>query len=222
MRCGSQPLMNELDILSKIQTAIASGMQGPSEHAPQKTLDNVVTILPSLLNAERCSLFIRDLNQERIWLQCGTGRIDRELDLPMRGSISGEVILTHRSQIINDLSGHIGTHTDVEALANGQTRNMICVPIRNSTDQKVRGALQILNKLDHTPFNETDCRLLEKVAELIKPMVGSIYKGQSLYTTQTLKIPPQLILAPHKKKQLALLFAALVMSGMVAFLLAQE
>lgn len=215
-------IMENTDKIHKLREILGSRDQTSAIQTPQSLLDEVVRILPGLMDADRCSIFIRDPSQERIWLQSGTGMIERELDLPMRGSISGEVIRSGRSQILNDLKSHIGTHTDVEIMTGYHIRNMLCVPIHNSNGQKVRGVLQVLNKRDNAPFSDNDRQFAETIAEMLKPMVSRLYADQELSSTQALQLHRRFALDSHKAKQLLLLLAALTMSGILALLIIQE
>lgn len=215
-------IMNEDDRLATLRESLSNAL-AHGGHSSGGVLDEVVRILPGLMDADRCSIFIRENTHDRIWLQSGTGMIERELDLPIAGSISGEVIVSGRSVIINDLTNMIGTHTDVEIMTGYTTRNMLCVPIFNSDKRKVRGVLQVINKNNGAFFNEKDGRLAEDVADLLKPLVGRLYNNKNFSVTQSWQVgKPKLVINVYSLKNNLLLLLAAILSGLLVILILPE
>ena len=49
-------------------------------------------MIPRMLNAERCSVFIHDPVNRKIWLKAGTALQERGIEVSVKDSIVGEVI----------------------------------------------------------------------------------------------------------------------------------
>ncbi len=139
-----------------------------------------VDILPVTLNAERSSLFILDPKQDRIWIKCGTGVDEAEITVPREGSLVGEVIETGISVIEDNMMDRTGTHESVGQQLGYTTRNAICVPVKNSANDRVIGAIQVLNKKDGKKFTAKDQEMLEKLAFQIQMNIEHIYLRQDL------------------------------------------
>ncbi|MEO5376241.1 MAG: GAF domain-containing protein [Magnetococcus sp. DMHC-6] len=147
-------------------------------------LNNFVKELPDLINSERASIFIHDPFNQRAWLQSGTGLIEKELDIPLRGSITGEVIFSKKYLIINDMSTREGIHKAVDLMTGFSTKSVLCVPILSQSGS-VRGTLQALNKKNGDIFIEKDRILLEQIAAMLHGPVRVIFNAQREKTVRS-------------------------------------
>ena len=161
--------------------------------AKQKVLDNAwekvgdkdlqqlfVDIIPKLLKAERCSIFVLDPKTENVWLHCGTGLGERDVKVPKNQSIVGEVISTGKPQIRTNIANMAGTHEQIDLQTGFTTYNTLCVPIFNTAQNKVVGALQVLNKRGNMTFNEKDTKLLQRFAFHTQMSIENIYLRQEI------------------------------------------
>ena len=57
-------------------------------------LELFVELLPPALNVERCGIFILDPKEDNVWLRCGTGVEQKQIQVPRWGSMVGTVIST--------------------------------------------------------------------------------------------------------------------------------
>lgn len=142
-------------------------------------LDFYIRILPKILNAERCTIYIIEMGTEKICSMFGTGIQKMQIQPPREGSIAGEAISTGKGIIKNNLDESEGFHTQVDAQTGFVTRNSICCPIKSLTGHGVTGAIQLLNKHDGS-FIEEDMLLLEKVAEYLSTSIESIMLNQEI------------------------------------------
>ena len=55
-------------------------------------LDFYVRILPKIMNAERCTIYIVEMGTDIIWSIVGTGIRRKQIQPPRKGSIAGEAI----------------------------------------------------------------------------------------------------------------------------------
>ena len=142
-------------------------------------LDFYVKIMPRVLHAERCSIFIYDPDSMTIWLKGGTKVEERDIEVTDEyDSIVGDVINTGQYKIVSDLNGKNGFHKKLEEKTGFKTRNILCIPIRSLDGKKVVGAVQILNKKDGQAFNDEDRILLEEMAHYLQITIENIFHNQ--------------------------------------------
>jgi transcriptional regulator with GAF, ATPase, and Fis domain len=151
------------------------------------TLDNYqafarfyVNILPKIMGAERCTLYIIEMATEKICSIFGTGLEERQIEPPRKGSVVGEVISTGNGIIVNDLEAREGYHTNIDGETGFVTRNMICAPIKSGTTQGVTGAIQILNKRLQGSFRKEDLAQLEEIATYLSMSIENIIVNQEI------------------------------------------
>ncbi|MEE9551771.1 MAG: hypothetical protein V3V89_01880, partial [Gammaproteobacteria bacterium] len=80
-------------------------------------------IIPKLLDAERCSIFIHDHINKEIWLKCGTGLSERQIQVSVTDSIVGEVIKTGEHKVVENLDNKEGPHKKMDQETGFVTRN---------------------------------------------------------------------------------------------------
>ncbi|MFC1825859.1 sigma 54-interacting transcriptional regulator [Thermodesulfobacteriota bacterium] len=142
-------------------------------------LDFYVRILPKIMSAERCTIYIVEMGTDKIWSMVGTGIRRKQIQPPRKGSIAGEAISTGKGIIKNDLDKLEGYHTKVDAETGFITRNSVCYPIKSLTSHGPTGAVQVLNKHDEI-FKQDDVVLLERVANCLSTSIESIMLNQEI------------------------------------------
>jgi len=123
-----------------------------------------VRILPKILGAERCTIYIIEMDTNKICSIFGTGLEERQIAPPREGSVVGEVISSGKGIIVNDLDTREGFHSQAGVETGYITYNMICVPIKSATTHGLTGAIQVLNKRLKGSFNKEDLLQLEEAA----------------------------------------------------------
>ena len=143
-------------------------------------LDFYIKIMPRVLNAERCSIFIYDPDSMTIWLKGGTQVKERDIEVTGEyDSIVGEVITTGKHKVVTGLeSEKSGIHRELAEKTGFKTRNILCLPIRSLDGKKVTGAVEILNKKDGKEFSEEDRTLLEEMAHFLQLTIENIFYNQ--------------------------------------------
>lgn len=139
-----------------------------------------VRILPGVMGAERCTIFIMEPGTERICSIYGTGIGERAIEPPKKGSMAGKVIETGKSIIANHLAPEVEFRTRLEQQTGFVTRNLLCAPIRGRTGHGVAGAIQLLNKEGDQGFAQQDLTLLEEVADYLSISIESIILNQEI------------------------------------------
>ncbi|QSZ40690.1 GAF domain-containing protein [Sulfurimonas aquatica] len=117
-----------------------------------ETLAIIATEAKRLANADRCSIFIVDEEDDVLWsiLSDGIGRIV----VALNAGIVGDTYTTQEAQIVNKPYEEERFLQNIDKKSGYITKNMITVPIFNSR-QEVMGIIQLLNKADGD-FTEFD------------------------------------------------------------------
>ncbi len=139
-------------------------------------------ILPELMRAERCTIFMMEQGSKKIWSIFGTGLEEQSIEPPLEGSIVGQVIRSGESRIENKLGEYHGFHSEVDELTGFVSRNLVCSPIRSSGSDTVSGAIQLLNKLDNGVFTADDLRRLDEITHFLSLTIDSAILNQEILT----------------------------------------
>jgi len=171
-------LIFKLDELKTKQSHIDETWQKTGNKA---FLGFMTELLPMALQAERCSIFISNPDDNSVWIQCGTGVKEKQITVPGKDSVVGEVIATGKKIIDNDLKKRIGVH-DLIALKTGFiARNTLCVPVLDRQTHMTAGAIQLLNKLPAgEEFSGEESALVEKLALHMQINIGNLFLSQEM------------------------------------------
>ena len=142
-------------------------------------LEFYVKIVPKVLNAERCSIFIYDPESKTIWLKCGTEVEERDIEVTLEyDSVVVDVITTGQHKMVTGLDKKNGIHKQTDEKTGFVTRDILCIPIKSLDGTRVTGAVEILNKKDGTTFNDDDRMLLEEMAHFLQLTIENIFFNQ--------------------------------------------
>lgn len=142
-------------------------------------LDFYVKIMPMLMNAERCSIFVIEKARDGVWLRAGTGLNVREIELKAeQDSILTEAIRSGEAIYRSGLQEENGLHKEVDEATGFETRDIICVPIRSVDGSRITGAVQVLNKKDGQPYSDDERELLEEMLNYLELAIENIYVQQ--------------------------------------------
>jgi len=141
-------------------------------------LEFYVRLIPRMLNAERCSIFIHDPANGKVWLKAGTSVKERGIEVSVSNSYVGKVITSGEPVIATELESRDGAHRAVDTTTGFVTRQLVCVPIRSTDGARITGAIQALNKHGGGGFTEEDQGFLAEVGEHFQGIVESIFLGQ--------------------------------------------
>ncbi len=143
-------------------------------------LNFYVDMLPDMIPAERCSIFIIEMGSKKICSIVGTGLQKMRIEPPKDKSIVGKVISSGKATIANKLDKSHGYHTEVDAQTGFNTRNMVCAPIKSLTGQGVTGALQVLNRKEQAGFSDGDLAKVNEIARYLSISIESILLNQEI------------------------------------------
>jgi transcriptional regulator with GAF, ATPase, and Fis domain len=175
-------LENKLNELKKKHAVIEKTWQKAGN---QPLLQFFVEIIPKVLNCERISIFIHDPIDSNLWVQCGTGVKERQIQVPQKGSVVGRAIETGEPVFEKDMQRQMGPHDTVALKTGYVTYNTLCVPVRGVTTNKITGAIQAVNKKGSTSFNEQDLEIVQKMAFNIQMQLENMYLRQEMAKIST-------------------------------------
>ena len=117
----------------------------------------------SLVNADRCSIFIVDKEDKMLWtkLSDGIGRIVISLD----SGIVGETYSKKEPQIVNTPYNDPRFLQNIDKKSGYKTENIITVPIFDSK-RDVMGIIELLNK-SRSDFDNSDLEMLTFFANYV-------------------------------------------------------
>ena len=133
-----------------------------------------VDVVPKLLEAERCSIFMLEPDSGELCSLFGTSLDDRVIKAPLEGSVVGEAISTAATVIDNQLPDRPGFHRTTDAQTGFDSRSAICAPIKGVSGGRVCGAVEVLNKRMPNGFGDAEQVLLEEVASHLSVALDSI------------------------------------------------
>jgi GAF domain-containing protein len=156
------------------QLALQSGDAGDDP-----LLDFYVRVMAKMLDAERCSIFIREPDSGKVWLKCGTALGQRDIVVDIDTSIVGKVVKTGESVFIEGLEHLPGPHRAVDARTGFTTRNILCIPVTTLDGKIVAGAVQVLNKQGgRVKFTQEDETMLEDSAHFLQLAIETAFVNQ--------------------------------------------
>ena len=142
-------------------------------------LEFYVKIMPRVLNAERCSIFIHDPASKEIWLKAGTGLGEKEIRVGMDNeSIVSEVVATGEHRIVTGLQDKNGMHKKTDQKTGFVTQDILSIPIKSLDGNEITGAVQVLNKKGGAGFDDEDRALLEEMAHYLELTMENIFYNQ--------------------------------------------
>ncbi|MCW9013175.1 MAG: GAF domain-containing protein [Gammaproteobacteria bacterium] len=146
----------------------------------QNLLELFVELLPKVIGAERCSVFISDYDNDQLWVETGTGVMQRQIEVPMANSMVGHVVRHGVTSIRMNMDKEPGAHKLIDQQTGFKTRNAICVPVISLVRDQVVGAIQVLNKHNNIRFTPYDKEILLKVAFHIQWSIENTLLNQDL------------------------------------------
>ncbi|MFQ5989977.1 MAG: ATP-binding protein [Candidatus Methylomirabilales bacterium] len=150
--------LHELSVLNQVTSAFTSTLDFPV------LLKLVMEQVGELMKVEAGSLLLREETGELTFaVVLGEGQdLLQGLRIAAEEGIAGWVASTGEPLVLPDVRKHPHFSSRVDAMTGFVTRSMLCVPVK--TAQKVLGVIQLINRVDQTPFGEGDLALLSAIA----------------------------------------------------------
>jgi len=137
-------------------------MAAIGDQSLDKLLLTITRGASSVLEADRCTLFIVDRIKKQIWSKVAQGAGITEIRIPIGAGIAGQVALTGEIINIPDAYGDTRFNREVDKRTGYLTRSILCIPMKDSTG-RIIGVFQLLNKASGV-FTVDDEHLLQAFA----------------------------------------------------------
>ncbi len=139
-----------------------------------------VHMVPRLMGAERCGVFILDPKTDRVVSKLGTELGEHEIEAPLEGSIVGRAISSGECIVENELDQRKGFHQEADKKTGFATRNVVCAPIDSLAGGKPTGAIEVLNKSNGDSFTQDDVAMAKEVADYLALALENILVNEEI------------------------------------------
>ncbi len=150
--------LHELSVLNQVTAAFTSTLDFPV------LLQLVMEQVANLMKVEAGSLLLREETGELTFaVVLGERReLLQGLRIAAEEGIAGWVASTGEPLVLPDVRKHPLFSSRIDTVTGFETRSMLCVPVK--TAERVLGVIQLINRVDQTPFGEGDLALLSAIA----------------------------------------------------------
>jgi len=128
-------------------------------------LEQIVEMTQSTLKASAASILLFNDNGQELYFEAASGPVGkalRHVKVNAQLSIAGQVALSGKPLIVNDVHKYPNFHGKIDHTTGFVTKSIICVPL--VANQKILGVIEVLNKLDGSDFNDQDIHVIVPVA----------------------------------------------------------
>jgi len=126
-------------------------------------LSQVMDVATELTSTEVASILLVDERTGQLHFAASTqGAVPEDIIVPLDNSIAGWVVRNGRSLILHDVQSDNRFYATVDKDLQFVTQSMLAIPL--ITNEKVIGALEVLNKKNNDPYTEQDVALMEALA----------------------------------------------------------
>ncbi|HEX2912016.1 MAG TPA: GAF domain-containing sensor histidine kinase [Chloroflexia bacterium] len=151
--------LEDLVLLNEIATAITSNRD------LNDLLRQITSTTSQLVRSGACTLMLLDTRTDELVFKIPEGEksnILREFRQPAGSGISGYVARIGEPVIVNDVTRDPRFNPYVDEQTGFKTRNVMCAPM--IVHNKMIGVIEVMNKLDKSPYNNNDMALLTTLA----------------------------------------------------------
>ncbi len=136
-------------------------------------LELIIESAARVVQAKAASLLMVEKQTKTLYFQVATGDKSekvKEYRVKMGQGIAGHVAETGEPLLIADVANDPRWYKEISESIRFKTRSIACVPLK--LHDETIGVVQIIDKLDGRPFEETDTALLDEFASLAAKAIG--------------------------------------------------
>lgn len=141
-----------------------------------KLLVTIMDEVKSALKADRCTVFLIDIDKKELWSKVAHG--EDEIRFPLHLGIAGHVAITGEVLNIPDTYADPRFNAEIDKQTGYHTRNVLTFPMRNKLNEII-GVFQVLNKIQDS-FNKED----ENLLDVISTIAATQLENAQLYEEQ--------------------------------------
>ncbi len=173
----SQRRNRQLGLLHEVGQLVNSSLE------PIQVQRRTIRAAARLVDAEACSLLVRDPDSGELTFKVVVGKRAREVRrtrLKPGEGIAGWVMIHGRPVMIDDCESDPRWSSRVDRASRFRTRDMICVPVTHR--EQVIGAIQALNKKDGR-FDRADLEMMQALADKVATALENARLFDQVQTT---------------------------------------
>jgi len=140
-------------------------------------LELIIETATHMMNAKASSLLLLDQKTKRLYFKVATGdrRDDvKKFEVELGQGIAGHVAVTGKPVLIQDVGKDPRWFKEISESISFSTHSIACVPLK--IEDEVIGVVEIIDKTDGTPIQESDIKLLTVFADLAALAIKSARK----------------------------------------------
>jgi len=170
--------------LERISLLFKMGILMSSETNMSSLVDMLLREAPTVMNAERATIFLADYKRRELYSHIAVGVKRDQIRIPWDSGIAGWVFTHGESLNIADPYNDPRFNKDVDPRTGFLTRSLLCVPLRASGGP-VMGVFQVLNKRAGV-FTSLDLEILEILASQAARAIAHALEWDDLRQRATL------------------------------------
>lgn len=163
-------LLKIIETYSKLEQSNQNGSQKPlvallnvartlaAETSLEMLLKTVANEIKKVLNADRCSVFLLDKTENKLWSKIALGIESKEIRFDADKGLAGYVAQTGEIVNIKNAYEDPRFNREIDTETGYKTQTILCMPMRNMKHE-ILGVFQVLNKFNGT-FSKEDEELL--------------------------------------------------------------
>ena len=153
-----------------------------NERDVDKLLVNLADMGRDLVSADRCTVWLIDRKEGKIWSKVAHG-VDR-IEIPITKGIAGYVAETGEHLVINDAYNDDRFDQQVDIATGYHTRNILALPVQNNQGETI-GVYQAINKMTgNNRFSKKDLEHLLLAASYTGNQLDAIALQEEIESTQ--------------------------------------
>lgn len=164
-----------------------------------KLLELIAEQVKTILNCDRCSVFILDRQTNELWAKVALGLQHTEIRVPFGKGIAGHVASSGNTLNISDAYADQRFDHDPDRLTGYRTRNILAVPLKNVSGHII-GVFEAMNK-NGMPFNIDDEGILQLISSLAASGIENAQLYESLSKSQLETIYRLAVTAEYRDQQ---------------------
>jgi transcriptional regulator with GAF, ATPase, and Fis domain len=184
--------------LERISLLFKMGMSISGETDIRSLMDLLIREAPTVMNAERATIFLADYEAKELYSHLAVGLKDSQIRIPWDSGIAGWVFHQGKSLNIADVYNDPRFYKSVDSQTGFQTKNVLCVPLR-TVNGPILGVFQVLNKRAGV-FTAIDQEILEILASQAAKAIEQALEWDSL-RKRALTPPPAVSETPGPSEQ---------------------
>ncbi|MFC1694207.1 ATP-binding protein [Candidatus Latescibacterota bacterium] len=150
---------NELEALIRVSKTVIANLDLDT------VLELIMLVTTDVVQVDASSLILIDNETGELVFHIARGKkadIIKPIRMKMGEGIVGCVIQSGKAEIINDVTQDPRFYKKIDNASGFNTRSILCVPL--ATTNRMWGAIEVINKLDGSNFNDLDLTLCEAIA----------------------------------------------------------